>query len=158
MGTSLAPDSRLLDKQEDERLRQRNEGVLGVYKDLTAGWRSLAREQNDEIAMLKEWRVRACEEVEVTNALRQEMKRIEALITDSFMCHGSEFAGDLGKMVEYLIERARRPYPRRILEAEARVEKLRELLRHCLSLLSDFGIGQERLDVIGEIQDELAKA
>jgi hypothetical protein len=134
MGTSLAPDFRLLDKQEDERLRQANE----------ASWVSA------NIAMLKEWG-------EVTNSLRKDLKHVEDLIVDAYMCRGSEFSGDPIKMVEYLIERARRPYPRRILEAEASVTRLRELLRHCLSLLSDFGIGQERIDVIGEIQDELAK-
>jgi hypothetical protein len=37
------------------------------------------------------------------------------------------------------------------------VRRLRELLRRCLSMLDDFGIGDERRELVLDLQDELAK-
>ena len=61
--------------------------------------------------------------------LRAKLAASERLITDAGLCIGSEFAGDLPRMVGWLIEKAKQPLPRRILEAEESLAMLAETAR-----------------------------
>ena len=77
-----------------------------------------------------------------------KIKELEKLITDAGLCIGSEYAGDLQKMVEYLIGEAKKPLPRRILEAEAQRDELLACAKGSRVLIGKF---QEYLKEEGPI-------
>jgi len=93
------------------------------------------------------------------DAIRRQRDELERAITNAGLCIGSEFAGDLRRMVEFLIEEAKRPLPRRILEAEAQRDELltalKSIVEYCDGPYSDIHLPTARLLTWRKVIDEV---